>query len=676
MKFNVIIWGLIIFSLLACNDENPLLVNPPAKNETVKVRFINLSGDNNIRSLQLEDIKIENISFANTSKAIKPSSDSAFIKVLNNNVNEFELSNQIKYLRNTNYSFVALNKTTCNNCSVDTIITLRTTAAIPESPTQSLVKFLNAFPDTNFRYLLKFGCPSGDVLISQQSYMQYNLNPMIIESGKMSISLIKVPTNNASQESFVNLYDLDINTKSQYVLILTKVDGKEKLLLLDENNQEVNAINEMPINSDRNTGLRVVNLSSETIDIDKYGDNSPIAQSIPSNYIDAYKNVTVCNSLAYDTLAVSYGGTESTKNSISFKVNTNYTYIVFDSLSQKASESILVENTTANLTSNNALLRVVNAGKFDYQLTVALGAKYEEKSESYPFAYSSGTLLSSKQEFGSISNPVKISKGIIPINIFTSTEPARLIYSTRAEIDANKNYLIVITTDINNNIKVILIDESAENTQVKYLEEGIFVQLVNGIKSTDNMKVSFESQSGESRLLQNAEINFTNSIATVIENKQQNITINGKSFVITPEKSKRTLVIASKLDDNINVVSTNSFPFYNSNILQYRFINVSDVDLINIKRDTSATAVIEEGVPINTFSSYSSINREMKLTYYVYTSNLQNYINRISDLYFTLGKSYSIIFGGQVNNNCIKEFDRKNPKTEPNCYFVILQQDF
>ena len=54
MKFNVIIWGLIIFSLLACNDENPLLVNPPAKNETVKVRFINLSGDNNIRVYSLK----------------------------------------------------------------------------------------------------------------------------------------------------------------------------------------------------------------------------------------------------------------------------------------------------------------------------------------------------------------------------------------------------------------------------------------------------------------------------------------------------------------------------------------------------------------------------------------------------------------------------------------------
>ncbi len=349
---------------------------------------------------------------------------------------------------------------------------------------------------------------------------------------------------------------------------------------------------------------------------------------------------------------------------------------MFDSLNKVAAESIIIENEKINFIDGKSSIRVVNAGNYNYPLTVALGARAETKSESYPFSYSSGTILSSKQTFGDVSNSVKISKGILPINVFTATEPARLIYSTRAEIDENKNYLIVLTTDENKNIRVILVDEDLENTQVEYLEEGIFLQIVNAIKSTDNLKVSFDSQSGESPLLLNAEVNFTNSIASVIENKPQVISLNGVSYTINPEKGKRTLLVASFKDNKVNIISNNSEPFYSTDNMQFRFVNASDVDLINAKRDTSETTAIEESVPINSFSSFSSENRERKITYYIYDGENKNFINRISDIFFTLGKSYSIIFSGEPTDSCQREYDKTKPKVEPDCYFVIIQQEF
>lgn len=675
MKYNFLLVLLVLF-LFSCTEENPLLVNPPAKNETVKVRFINLASDNNIRSLQLEDIKIENIAFANASKATQPSSDSAYLKVLKNNSTEFELYNQVKYLRNTNYSFVALSKKYCNDCNIDTIVTLRTTAAIPESPTQSLVKFLNAYPDTTHRYLLKYGCPSGDVFISAQNYMQYNLNPAIVETGNTSISLIKISNDNPMVETFINLYNFDITKKSQYVIILNKIDGKESLSLLDENETTVNSLVELPLINDRNASIRVLNLSSEIISVDKYGSGSAFAENISPQFIDKYKNLVVCESLKLDTISVSYNNTETSRNNVSLKVNSKYTYLVFDSLSKKAAESLIIENDKASQLNGKSSIRVVNASNYQYPLTVALGARYEIKSDEHPFSYSSGTILSSKQNFGDISNSVKLNKGILPINVFTATEPARLIYSTRAEIDENKNYLLVLNTDDNNKVRVLLIDEDQENSNVKYLEEGIFVQVVNAIKGTENLKVSFESQSGESPLLKDAEVNFTNSIASVIENKDQEILINGQSFKLTPEQGKRSLVVVSSIDNKIKVISNNSEPFFNPDNLQFRFVNASDVDLINIKRDTSSTTAIEESVSINSFSSFSSENRERKITYYIFDGDNKNFINRISDIFFTLGKSYSIIFSGELTDSCQKEFDKTKPKDEPDCYFVIIQQEF
>lgn len=674
MKYTFLLLSLVF--LFSCAEENPLLVNPPAKNETVKLRFINLASDNNARTLQLEDLKIENIAFANSSAAIQPSSDSAYLKILKNNATEFELSSQVKYLRNTNYSFVALSKKYCSDCAIDTIVTLRTTAAIPESPTQSLVKFLNAYPDSTHKYLLKWGCPSGDIFIPAQNYMQYNLNPAIVETGVTSLSLVKISNLNQSEETFINLYNFEISKKSQYVIILTKFDGKESLTLLDENEATTNSLIELPQINDRNTSIRVLNLSSETINVDKYGTSVPFAQNIAPQFIDKYQSLVVCESMKLDTLSVSYNNIESSRNFVSLKVNTNYTYLVFDSLNKKSAESLIIENEKASVLNGKSSIRVVNASNYQFPLTVALGARYEQKSNEFPFSYSSGTILSSKQNFGDISNSVKLSKGIIPINVFTATEPARLIYSTRAEIDENKNYLLVLTTDENGKIKVILIDENQENTAIQYLDEGIFVQVVNAIKGTENMKVSFDSQSGESPLLQNAEVNFTNSLATVIENKAQVININGVSYSINPEKDKRTSIVASSIGNQINIISNNFEPFYNPNNFQFRFVNASNIDLINVKRDTATTAVIEESVPINSYSSFTSESRERKITYYIFDGDNPNFINRISDIFFTLGKSYSVIFGGEASNSCIKEYDKTKPKEDPNCYFVIIQQEF
>lgn len=675
MKYSYLLF-LSLFALLSCTEENPLLVNPPAKNETVKVRFINLAGDNQIRTLQLEDFKIENIAYANTSKALQPPSDSAYLKIVNNNNVEFELTNQVKYLRNTNYTFIALNKNTCNTCPIDTIVALRTTAAIPESATQSLIKFFNAFPDSNYKYMLKFGCPSGDAFITPQNYLQFNINPVVIETGVMSLSLVKVPINNPTAESFVNLYNLNISHKSQYSIILTKIEDKEQLLLLDENEKETTALQPLELVQDRNARIRVLNLSSEIINASKIGDSNPFAKDIPSHFIDSYRDVLVCNSMKKDTLSANINDNESTTNLLSLKVNSEYTFIVFDSLSYKANKSIIVENENTTLLNGQSSIRVVNASNSNYPLTLAMGARYEPKSNDFPFSYSSGMILSSKQNFGDISQFVKVSKGVIPINIFTATEPAKLIYSTRAEISDRKNYLLVITNDDNNNIKVILVDDNYENSKVAYLNEGIFVQVVNAIPNTENIKINFESQSGEMPLLQNAEVNFSNSIATVIENKAQNININGKSYTINPETGKRTLVIASLIDNNVQIMSNNNKPFSDPNNLQYRFINTSNINQIRVKKDTASAEPIEASVSMNSFSSYISTNRERKITYYIYDGDNPNYIHRLNDIFFTLGKSYSVIFGGQANENCQKEYDKRNPKSEPNCYFVVVQQDF
>jgi len=350
--------------------------------------------------------------------------------------------------------------------------------------------------------------------------------------------------------------------------------------------------------------------------------------------------------------------------------------LVFDSINAKSAESILVES--ENLTAigaDQSRIRVVNATRGLPPLTVALGARYEQKSSKYPFSYSSGIILSSKQEFGDISSPVSLSKGTIPINVFTASEPAKLLYSARASIKENKSYLMVLTTDDNNNLKVILIDDELENTNVQYLEEGIFVQVVNAYSGENNLKISFNSQGGESAILVDAEVNFTNSIATVIDNKSQMISVNGINYEIIPETDKRVLVVATGDANSIRIFSNNFEPLNDNSTFKFRFVNASDIEILNVKKNTTDEAYIETIVKDN-FSSYSTELRERKITYHFFDGDITGYIKRINDVLFTLGKSYSIIFTGFTTQNCFREYDKKNPNQEPNCYFIIIQQEF
>jgi len=668
---------LLVFFIISCNEENPLLVNPPSKKESVKVRFINFANDKKLRTLDLEGATINDIAYATSSNAINPPSDSSFLKIYKNNQLEFEQELLVKYLRNTNYSFFALNKILCENsneCKIDTIITLRTSAAIPDDPKACLVRFFNAYPDTNYRYLVKFGCPNGEELFAPLNYLQYSFNPIILNQGEFSISLLKVDIQSPNKQIFVNLYNLKLIGKNQYTIIVNKLNEQENLSLLNENDLSNNSLTNLEVIKNRNTKLRTINLSKSNISLEKANYGS-IFDNLNSNFIDKFRDISICDNISKDTLLLKSNGAITNKQAISLNTNNNYTLIVFDSSIADAKKSIIIENGLNRNLTNKSSIRVVNATLSLPQLTTALGARFEPKSNEFPFSYSSGIVLAEKQLFGDISNPIELNSGIIPINIFTSTEPAKLIFSTRAILEQNKNYILVILNDNDGKIKTFIVDDDDENNMINYLEEGIFIQVVNAYSKSDNVKVTFKSQSNNLELLRDAELNFSNSLATVIENKPLEIIVNNVSYQYNPETKKRGMIIVAGDDKGFKFLSNNFETNISNDFFRFRFVNATDMQFAKIKVNPNDEAFIES-VEKDTFSSYRLEDRERKITYHIFNGDEEGYSLRISDVFFTLGKNYSIIMTGYPNNNCIRNFDKNKPNVIPNCYFVIIQQEF
>src|SRR5690554_1455472 len=97
----------VLFALSGCPDEDENLVNPPSQAETVNVRFINLAGDYETRSLRMTELVSAPVPYGQSTEVYNPPDDSTKAAVLKDGREEYTPFNQIKFFRNLTYTFFA-----------------------------------------------------------------------------------------------------------------------------------------------------------------------------------------------------------------------------------------------------------------------------------------------------------------------------------------------------------------------------------------------------------------------------------------------------------------------------------------------------------------------------------------------------------------------------------------
>jgi hypothetical protein len=693
MKIRKILSVLFIASfIISCNEENPALVNPPSKAETVWVRFINLGVDQKPKKLVFEGSNFSETEYSKLSKAERPKADSAMLKVFSGDILEYAPppEQQVKFLRNTNYTFIGLSSKPAVN-KIDTLIALRTSAALPDDPANSLVKFCNAFHDTNVRYSIRMGCPNGEQIFSPLLYTQYSLIPQTMLSGSFSISLVKTKINDPLYFSS-NLYQLNLNPSKQYALIVTKdIDGNEKLLLLDENETIQNQLIEVAkINDiDKKTEIRTINLSSSRIDVSK--DFEIINTNLNSMFIDNYQQIEVCNTTYKELIITSVNGITKPyptlpgdeSNMASLEVGQKYSLVIFDVEKGDAGKSLLIEPIKSSAaTQGKAVVRVVNAAKNNEAVTVSLGAR-----KGVGDAIITGTILADTITFGNTSKPCIIDGGIAPICVFTSSQPSKLLYPARGQLENDKTYLLIIFNDENGNIAVTLIEDSDEGINVKKLDKGVFLQLVNAYRGAKKVEFTINPPSGKP-ILDKSQISYFNDIATVIEEGTHIISVPGSTpYTFEAKLDYRLLIVISGLDNISTQIFLNPEEPVSQVIngyLRYRFINASDIKNLKMKEqdaDTTKYIMFNDSKDYLLFTEFSDymprVNKDIDITYYFYDENISSYILRLNGVPLVTNKSYSIIITGiKSNEGCLPYWNKDDPGKEPNCYDFIVIQEF
>lgn len=655
---------LILLLITSCAEENEDLVNPPSISNTINIRFINLGGTFESRTFEmLNNTMIENIPYGYSSLAVNPPADSTTFRVLQNTNLEYEFNNIYRFrIRNVNYTFLALPSydNTQNYENVDTLLNFRTALTVPQNTDNCLVRFFNAFPDSLATYSLRLGCPNGQVVSPFMRYSSVMAQGTQVKSGEVAFSLVKAK---GGQTEIIDLYGSDLEPQGQYTFVLIKDEtGKEKMMLLDENSLESDAFREATVIEERAANIRTINFAGTDIDVQKIT-GELITANLPDNYIDLFNSTQTCASETPDSLIVSSNFGRDTIIT-SLEVLENYSIVAFRS-SQGVTAALVNPLPNTLQDDGKATIRIVHGAESLEGLTVSLGARNNPLSKTTNTNFTIGELIATQLKYGEVSDQIYLEPSIvnngfeIPLTIFTSTEPANLVYASLVNIEPNKSYIVVFNEDNFGNPQAFLIEDDEENSQPQKLEQGAMIQVLNAVPGLDGMNLSLSGN-----YLNDAKLDFSGSIATVIPPGNQTLNINGVDFSLIIDPNLRPLVIASGNSQNIEIFAINNTPM-GAVFGEYKrnFINASeDIPKLGIKEEKNdsipAPIVVDYKYP----SGVQTMIIKSKQAFYFENYASGEEIYTIGDINPSFGKNYFYIFAGK--------------KDVGDGYTVIIMQEF
>lgn len=666
---------LLLLALAGCIEENPNLVNPPPQTETVQVRFINLSSDKSAKKLSLDNMATSDLTiYSRASKTFKPPVDSSNLLILSDNGTLLQKTKyKMRFIRETNYTvFYMPLKGDTTSTSADTMYIISTLSGLARKEKTSFIKLFNAIDDLSTTYSLNLGCPSGPSLAAAIPYGRSGIISEI-RSDTVAVSLTKFTI---GQEPESKLYKIYMAEGKQYTIIVAKNEfGEEKVYLLSDEDLTENALKELSPITQRNTYLRVANFSAKNIKSIKEPDTEIISDAL-AGWISDYSEFEVCKTTAMDYLGSYIGSNKKSRDSISFEVLEKYTAFVFDSAEGDAALTIISGPVfVAGDTKGKAIVRVINAASSQSSTAVTLSMAAHENKEKTAL-YSTGEYIATNLKYRTKSGAKLIQAGKVPLTLFTSTSPARLLTTALAEFREGHKYIIVVTSDATGNARLTIIDEETGPAQIEMLPQGVFVQAVNASGNSKQMTVSIAP------VLTNASVPSSGSLGTVVGEGKQQVIANGSALEIDAEKSSRYLVIAAGTTTNPDNFQIKTIPQDFSPISYLRrVINAApSVQGLTVRHDidTGETVVAKAfSIAYKQSTEYEPYGNERKNSILFIDENTIDtktgrpmILLRVDDISYSFGKKYSFIFCGEKTGKDLNEdgFD--------DGYYSIILQEF
>lgn len=658
---------LMIFALSGCPEENDSLVNPPSQAETVNIRFVNLAGDNQSRSLRMTEYETPEVSYGQATETFHPPDDSTKATVLKNGRDEYSPAKQIKFFRKLTYTFFALPTApgdSLHPLAVDTLIGINTSLTIPLVTNDGYVRLVNAYSDTNSNFSLVLGCAGGVTLAPSVRYRGFSSAEPVL-SGENTFSVIY--NNNGKSES-LGLFRVDMVPKGEYSFVVVKdQSGNPKVYSLDEKSPSANAFGPAQEVAAKTTNIRTINFSNKTFDVNL--DADLIVSSPTKNYIGKYNEYTACSGTTISSITTVSGGDTLSNMFNSLEVLRDYSLYLFDE-GTKIRQILAPPFKVFGEAAGKSIIRVIN-GNPDYNgITVAFGARKVASDNDLRY----GETIARDIKFGNTSAIGLFESGLSPITVFAATQPAKYITGVNFDLKKDKSYTMVLYKKEDGTPGFTIIEDEEVDRPVSEVEPGVFVQVVNGVAGPAAVRIGIEPLISESA----NELYYGLNLATVIPIGTTEISVNGKKKTIEVEKGKRLLVVASGTTGDEKILSYQSEPVVKyDNMYKIRFLNAStEIDRITISRfnlvDCPACPILANNIAYDELSFLQEVNSEAKISLFVYDPNdFAKIYHRVDDLKLNYNKAYSVIFTGNSSLGNNTDSDNTN-----NGYSVVIIQEY
>jgi hypothetical protein len=494
---------------------------------------------------------------------------------------------------------------------------------------------MNCSADSTKKYSLRLGCPNGTEIAFDNGFRSQSASQELPE-GRIGITLVE-RTQDSSHA--LDLFECTLEAKGSYSFFVVKY-GTEKpsLYFLNERTTDANALVQLVAIPQRTASVRTVNLSKSTVDIERISDNGTqtVVSGVTAGSISDYVPISACNSFAADSFLISSSSTTSSIASISLEALKRYTLLTFGSL--HTVPMVFVPEQSTSVPPNKVSVRVVNALFSQTPITVSLGAATDATQSN---GFSSGIILASNLASGTYSSAVSISSQELPITVFTSSSPARLLFGMVSEFSANKKYILVVLSGANDAVSAALIEESEVSEPADIVSRGAFAKIVHAISGTDVITCGFD------RVLSDAKLYFSNSISTILPSGSRSLSIkNVGSLPISVSADSSILAIATGMSVSDILLFSAPVGSVLPNSSRRRFINAcKDVPSVTVSQDSLNGSVITPELLYG--NSYAvPAPYEQRITLVFSNPITKEQYCRIENVSFPLGKNYSIIFIG------------------------------
>ncbi|MEI6088813.1 MAG: hypothetical protein WCR42_00020 [bacterium] len=660
IKFAIAILLLALSQLvISCNwpGENPDLVNPPLKSPSIGVRYLNLSGGGENRSLRMNyTTKIENIPYGTVSTQMNPPADSVFLTIDKNNSSEYEQKKPLKFMtRNVNYTFISLSskKGAKNYKETDTIVWLSTSLINPENDNDAMLRLFSGNPDSTVSYSVRYGCPNGASIITQQNFGIVSTKFATIRSGEIPVSILKHQNN---ETTIIGVYKLNLKAKGQYCLIIMPYNDSQIVYQYDELSKADNALIPAELLIEKTAKIRILNFSADNYTV-KTGQDEFVVDDLKYKSISDYVNIKACDSQKSDYLV--FTGANVTDTLIaSFEVMGVYNCIIADSKSTPGYKKILIPPLYFPAKDQNeATVRVVNAAWNRSSITLSMGLRNIKDTTK------TGEILTKDLAYGAISNPINLQAGYAPLTSFTSTEPAQLLESVIGKLVGGKSYIIVLSCSPEGYDKIYIIEDADVSSDIAPLKTGVFTQIVAATAGVNEIYIDLYVDG--TQYLSNIKIPSSGIVATVIPEGSATLSSGGKSHTTNSLATNRLLLVVSGDRSNTDIFDVNTTPMYiGSNFYRRRFLNavygLSEIAVKEEKDNPPNLAPVLTTTAYGKASDISLVWLESRKSFRFFDTSQNKEIFKSGDLSFSFNKSYSIVFAGSA----------------PTGYSVIIVQEF